>query len=231
MTPDRVTRPAGRASQTARNCAGRRGDAPRNCVSPRGQRQRSAPYRSHTVSARLMGEFGEPECLQQGRQVHPEPAAIAVTQAIPATDRIVRGSSPCLDSARHGRFFLIRGAERHPVTVPGQPGMQVLDGLEAILQRGGAHVADESGSPPSSLYMVYGEVPGGVVSTHGSCFVPSLIGCLLSRSRPVSRPRPGNAAAASASRPDCARAILRPRYPAAPSHGARFRYERRHPGR
>ena len=33
----------------------------------------------------MVRDFGEPECFQQRREVHPEPATVAVTQAAPGT--------------------------------------------------------------------------------------------------------------------------------------------------
>jgi hypothetical protein len=34
--------------------------------------------------------LGQSECFQQGRQVHPEPAAVALAEAVPASDGVVR---------------------------------------------------------------------------------------------------------------------------------------------
>jgi two-component system, OmpR family, sensor kinase len=99
--------------------------------------------RAHPVAAGVMGEFGEAERLQQRGHVHAEPAAVALAQPVPAADRIVGGPAPRLDRALGGRLVLVGRAERNPVALLGQPFVQVVDGPELVLQRGGADLADQ----------------------------------------------------------------------------------------
>src|SRR3982751_2617302 len=53
--------------------------------------------RAHPVVAGVVGQLGEAELLEQRRQVHPEPPAVAVAQAVPAADRVARRTTPGLD--------------------------------------------------------------------------------------------------------------------------------------
>ena len=74
-----------------------------------------------------MGEFGQTEFLQQRREVHAEPPAVALAQSVPAADRIVRRASPRLDRALGRRFLLIGCAEGYPAVLPGKPRVQFFD--------------------------------------------------------------------------------------------------------
>src|ERR1700730_2818344 len=98
---------------------------------------RSGSDRPHLVVAGVMGDLGQAEFLEQRRQVHPEPAAVPVAQAVPAPDRVVRGPSPRLHRALGGRLLLVGRAERNPAALLGEPGVQVVDGPQLILQGGG----------------------------------------------------------------------------------------------
>ena len=85
--------------------------------------------RAHPVVAGVVcSSSAQPERLEQRRQVHAEAAAVALAQAVPAADRVVRGPAPGLDRAVGGRLLLVGRAERHPVARAAQPGVQVLDG-------------------------------------------------------------------------------------------------------
>ena len=118
-----------------------------------------------------------PSSLQQRREVHAEPAAVALAQAVPAADRVVRRASPRLDGSRRGRLLLVGGAERHPVALLGQPGVQVVDRLQPVLQRGRADLADERGRVgllrPCTSCTPTCRAPS--LSSHGSSLVPALI--------------------------------------------------------
>src|ERR1700689_1388189 len=101
--------------------------------------------RSYLVVAGVVGEFGQPELFQQWREVHAEPAAVAVAQSVPAADRIVRRPPPGLDRALGRRFLLIGRAEGYPAVLPGQPRVQILDRAQVVLEGGGADRADQRG--------------------------------------------------------------------------------------
>jgi two-component system, OmpR family, sensor kinase len=163
--------------------------------------------RAHPVVAGVVGEFGEAQRLQQRGQVQAKPAAVALAQAVPAADRVVGGPAPGLDRALGGGLVLVGRAERDPVALLGQPFVQVVDGPELVLQRGGADLADQD-----VVVLVHGvtraarrglELPGVFLSASGHGLSPS-----------------GSAAAGSASRCGCGRATARRR---APSRGARCR--------
>jgi hypothetical protein len=73
-----------------------------------------------------MGELGQAEFLLQGREVHAEPAAVAVAESVPAADRIIQRSPPCLNSALGRWFVLIGRAEGNPAVLPAKPRVQIL---------------------------------------------------------------------------------------------------------
>src|SRR5262249_5318424 len=100
---------------------------------------------AHLVVSGVVGELGQAERLKQRRQVHAEPAAVAVAQPVPAPDRIARGPSERLDGAAGGGLLLVRGSQRHPAVLGLQPGVQVLDGPQPVAQLGRADLADQLG--------------------------------------------------------------------------------------
>src|SRR4029078_1701437 len=79
------------------------------------------------VVLRVVGQLDEPEGLEQWRDVHAEPAAVALAQAITAADRIFLGPAPALDRAVLRGLLLVRRAEVHPVALGLEPGGQVVD--------------------------------------------------------------------------------------------------------
>src|ERR1700735_4420826 len=82
---------------------------------------------SHAVVACVVRDLGQSEGLQQGWEVHAESAPIALALAVTAPDRGVRRTPERLDSALGGFLLLVGRPERHPVTLLGQPTLQVLD--------------------------------------------------------------------------------------------------------
>ena len=78
-----------------------------------------------------MGELYLAESLQERRHVHPETAAIALTEAVPPADGIVFGAAPRLDGALLGRLLLVGGAELDPVALFDEPRMQVVEASAA----------------------------------------------------------------------------------------------------
>ena len=89
-------------------------------------------------------DLGQPERLQERRQVHPEPAAVALAQPVPAADGVVGRAAPGLHGPLGSRLLLVRAAERHPVAVRLEHGVQVLDAAQVVAQLRRAHLADES---------------------------------------------------------------------------------------
>lgn len=130
--------------------------------------------RPHLVVTGVVGDLGEAERLEQRRQVHGEPATVTVAQAVPPTDRIVRGPAPRLDRAWPGLFLLVGCSERDPVALRDKPRVQVLDGRSLYLKVVEPTWQTRTGES-ASAYMVYSEVPGGVFSTHGSSLLPAPI--------------------------------------------------------
>src|SRR5271165_7199416 len=108
-------------------------------------RRRSVLNRPHPVVAGIVGDLGEAEFLEQRRQVHPEPAAVTAAQAVPAADGVIGGPSPRLHRPLGGGLLLVGRAERNPVALGGQPGVQVVDAAQLVLQGGGANLADQGG--------------------------------------------------------------------------------------
>ena len=83
--------------------------------------------RAHPVVLGVVRQLDQPERLEQRRQVHPEPAAVALAQAVPAADRVVLGPAPALDRAVLGRLLLVGCAQVDPVALRLEPGVQVVD--------------------------------------------------------------------------------------------------------
>src|SRR5207247_7172942 len=88
-----------------------------------------------------------------------EPAAATAAQPVPAADRVDRGPAPRLHRAVGGGLLLVGRAQRDPVALFLQPGVQVLDGPQPVLQRGRADLADQRGRI-GLLVLVHG-VAGG----------------------------------------------------------------------
>ena len=91
--------------------------------------------RSHLVVTGLVGHFGEAEVLEQGREVHSEAAPVSLAKSIPSTDGVRTRTAPGLDGAVRGRLVLVGGTQGDPVALGDQPGMEVLDRREVVLQR------------------------------------------------------------------------------------------------
>jgi hypothetical protein len=83
--------------------------------------------RANPVVPGLVCDLRQAERLQQRRQVDAEPTPQALLESVPTAHRIVLRAAPGLDRPGCGRFLLVRAAERHPVAVGHQHGVQVLD--------------------------------------------------------------------------------------------------------
>src|SRR3954453_23910277 len=91
---------------------------------------------AHAVRARLRLDLGQAELGHERRHVHPEAAAQALLQAVPAADRVVRRACPRLDRALGGRLLLVAGPERHPVAVRFQHLVEILDAAQVVAKLG-----------------------------------------------------------------------------------------------
>src|SRR4051794_14807114 len=103
----------------------------------------SGPHCPHAVVALLVGQLGQAQLLEQRREVHAEPAAVALAQPVPATDRVLLGAAERLDRPGSGVLLLVGGAEVDPVAPVEQPAVQVLDRLASVLQRRRPDLADQ----------------------------------------------------------------------------------------
>ena len=83
--------------------------------------------RADPVVAGVVLELDQAEPLEQRREVHPEPAAVALALAVPAAHRVVLGPAERLDGALGRGLLLVGGPQRHPVALLLQPRRQVVD--------------------------------------------------------------------------------------------------------
>ena len=121
-----------------------------------------------------MRQLGEPERLEQRRQVHPEPAAVALAQAVPAADRVVLGRGPSASTVPSAAGFCSSAAPRatqSPCALSQACRSSIarrwyFSWVEPTWQ------TSAGGSAASSRYIVYSDVPGAVLSSHGSSLVP-----------------------------------------------------------
>src|SRR3954451_23688100 len=81
----------------------------------------SGPHCPDAVVALLVGQLGQAQLLEQRWEVHAEPAAVALSEPVPAADRVVLGAAERLDGARRGVLLLVGGAQVDPVTLVEQP--------------------------------------------------------------------------------------------------------------
>src|SRR4051812_42795802 len=88
--------------------------------------------RAHAVVARVVLDLRQPELLEHGRDVHPEPAAQALLQAVPAADRVRLAAAPRLDRPLRRRLALVGAPERHPVARLLEHRVQILDRAQAV---------------------------------------------------------------------------------------------------
>src|SRR5215213_711972 len=120
----------------------------RSCACPRSRSSVAATgdfelLRPDPVVLRVVRQLGEPEGLEEGWEVHPEPAAVALPEAVPPSDRIRSIAAPRLDRSGLRILLLVGGAEIHPVAVLLEHPVQVVDGTEVVLELGRADLADE----------------------------------------------------------------------------------------
>ena len=87
--------------------------------------------RPDLVVALLVGQLGQPELLQQRRQVHPEPPAVALAQPVPPADGVALVAPPRLDRAGRAR----PSARRPRRAAPSRPARAATRGRSSIALR------------------------------------------------------------------------------------------------
>ena len=105
--------------------------------------RQSRLQRSHLVVALVVRQLGEAERLEQRRQIDAKAAPKPLLEPVPAAYRVVCGPSPRLDGPLGCRLLLVGAAERHPVAVRLQHGVQVVDRAQLVPQLGRADLAHE----------------------------------------------------------------------------------------
>ena len=110
-----------------------------------------------------------------------EPAAVALADAVPATDRVGADAGavrPCPARLPCSR----RRRQRHPIALLLEPGVEVVDRPRLISEaRGPTWQASCGGSEASSRYIVKSLVPGRCFSCQGSSFVPEPVAMVFSQ--------------------------------------------------
>src|SRR5688500_10868885 len=91
----------------------------------------------------VMFQFGHPKCLQQWRQVHPKAAAQSLFKTVPTLYGVVGRTPPCLYRPLGGGLLLVSAAQRYPIAVLLEHGMQVFDAAQVITKLGFAYHADQ----------------------------------------------------------------------------------------
>ena len=140
-------------------------------------------FGAHRVVAGVVRELGQAERLEQRRQVHAEPAAVALAQPVPAADRVVLGAAPRLDRAVLWRASARRRRRAAPSHPGAQPGVQVLDRAPLVVAASSTRPGRPAAAGRRSRRgtSCTRTCPVAVVSTHGSSFVPLAMGVILAR--------------------------------------------------
>src|SRR6185369_16200407 len=99
--------------------------------------------RPNSVVLRVVGQLNEAEGLHERRHVEAEPAAIALPESVPPSDRVRRVATPGLDGSGLRVPLLVRGAEVHPVAMLLQHRVEVVDRALVVLQDRRADLAED----------------------------------------------------------------------------------------
>jgi LmbE family N-acetylglucosaminyl deacetylase len=78
-------------------------------------------------------------------ELHPQTTAIALSESVPAADRVALGPTPRLDGAFFGGLLLIGGTEVDPVPLLDEPRVQVVDTSELVSQLSRSNLAEQRG--------------------------------------------------------------------------------------
>src|SRR5664280_3168320 len=119
--------------------------------------------RPHAVVLGIVLHLGETERFHQWRDVHPEAAAQAFFQPVPAADGILGRAAPGFHAAFRSRFLLIRAAERHPVAMRFEHGVQIIQAAQLVAQLGLPDRAHQDGWVGRFIlvYLVFRRSAGG----------------------------------------------------------------------
>jgi hypothetical protein len=94
---------------------------------------------SHMIIAGVVLDLRQAKCFEYGRHVGREPSSQTFLEAIPAADGIIGCAPPCFDGSFGCLFLLVGVAQRHPVPVVDQHGVEILDAREMVPELGLAH--------------------------------------------------------------------------------------------
>ena len=101
-------------------------------------------FRSHLVSFRFMGDFGQAEGFHQGRDVHAETAAESFFETVPTAGRIGFGAAPGFDGSVFGGFLFVGTAEFHPVAMVGEHFVEIVEAVDVVVQNRFSDRADQN---------------------------------------------------------------------------------------
>src|SRR4051794_36336561 len=107
--------------------------------------QQMASDRAHAIVAGAVLDLGKAERLEHRGHVAGEPPAQALLQSVPPADRVGVRAAPRLDRPLGRRLLLVGIAQRHPVALPDEHRVQVLDAREVVAQLRRADLDDERG--------------------------------------------------------------------------------------
>src|ERR1700682_5937411 len=91
----------------------------------------------------LCSTSARPNALSRGGLYMPNRPGNPLLEAVPPADWILRRPAPCLNGALSRRLLLVGAAQRHPVAVLLEHGLEVLDGAKLITELGLADDADD----------------------------------------------------------------------------------------
>lgn len=102
-------------------------------------------HRPHAIVPGVVFNFGQPQQFHQRRHVHAKAPPQALLQPVPPAHGIVRGARPGFHRAGRGGLLLVGAAQRQPVAVLLQHGVEVVQAAQVIAQFRRAHHAHQRG--------------------------------------------------------------------------------------
>src|SRR5258706_11969778 len=153
----------------------------------------------HPVVLRIVLELGQPERLEQRRHVDAEAAAQPLLGPVPAAHRVLLAAPPRLDRAVGRRLLLVGAAQRHPLALLLEHGVQILHGPPLVAQLRAADLAHKRGRLLGVVapHLVVGrawrslQLPGVVLGALARCLVHVPTSCSARQygARPPRSPR------------------------------------------
>ena len=135
--------------------------------------RRVSPGCRDRVVAGVIGHLGQTKLLEQRGQVHAEPSPVALALSVPSADGVVRGTTPRLTVPAAASFFssAAPSGTQSPCSISHAWRSSMAASHMSACHRPGRRAA---GDPPIRHGHRELELPGGVVSSHGSSWVPVL---------------------------------------------------------